>query len=195
MKRARLIALASSRCFLCRDRRDARRHDLAALGNEALQQLHVLVVDLRRVLRPRTGRSCAGGRRDGVRLLRHHRHRRQSRRDLRRRRSRRDSTSRRHHRRRQIHRRRRRHHRRRTGADGHHVGPPRSPLIVQLPRLCLPVFQLARTIAAAIGARFDVLPDGLQILRRRRGPIWHRDVRSPASPACRPRGLLPVLRR
>src|SRR4051794_37028600 len=28
---------------------DARRHDLAALGNEALQQLHVLVVDLRRV--------------------------------------------------------------------------------------------------------------------------------------------------
>src|SRR3984957_18956541 len=32
-----------------RDRGDARRHDLATLGDEALQQLHVLVVDLRRV--------------------------------------------------------------------------------------------------------------------------------------------------
>src|ERR1700677_4090752 len=32
-----------------RDGRDARRHDLAALGHEALQQLHVLVVDLGRV--------------------------------------------------------------------------------------------------------------------------------------------------
>src|SRR5271154_6803700 len=32
-----------------RDSRDARRHDLAALGHEALQQLHVLVVDLGRV--------------------------------------------------------------------------------------------------------------------------------------------------
>src|SRR6267154_2367623 len=35
--------------LLGRDRGDAARHDLAALGNEALQQLHVLVVDLRRV--------------------------------------------------------------------------------------------------------------------------------------------------
>src|SRR5690606_23746644 len=38
--------------LLDRNRRDAARHDLAALGNEALEQLHVLVVDLRRV---RTG--------------------------------------------------------------------------------------------------------------------------------------------
>src|SRR3974390_3031607 len=37
---------------------DARRHDLAALGNEALQELHVLVVDLRRI-----------GAREGARLL------------------------------------------------------------------------------------------------------------------------------
>src|SRR5689334_6637280 len=35
--------------LLVRHRRDARRHDLAALGDEALQQLHVLVIDLRRV--------------------------------------------------------------------------------------------------------------------------------------------------
>src|SRR5713226_82929 len=32
-----------------RDRGDAARYDLAALGDEALQQLHVLVVDLGRV--------------------------------------------------------------------------------------------------------------------------------------------------
>src|SRR5690348_5753748 len=32
-----------------RHRRDARRHDLAALRNEALQELHVLVVDARRI--------------------------------------------------------------------------------------------------------------------------------------------------
>ena len=44
------MALASSRCFLARHRGDARRHDLAALGNVALQELHVLVVDLRRVI-------------------------------------------------------------------------------------------------------------------------------------------------
>src|SRR5579885_993599 len=35
--------------LLGRDCSDAARHDLAALGDEALQQLHVLVVDLRRV--------------------------------------------------------------------------------------------------------------------------------------------------
>src|ERR1700760_4910510 len=35
--------------LLRRYRRDAARHDLAALGDEALQQLHILVVDLRRV--------------------------------------------------------------------------------------------------------------------------------------------------
>src|SRR6185312_4807813 len=35
--------------LLGRDRGDAARHDLAALRQEALQQLHVLVVDLRRV--------------------------------------------------------------------------------------------------------------------------------------------------
>src|SRR5262249_8025600 len=36
--------------LLGRNRRDARRHDLAALGNEALQQLRVLVVDRRRII-------------------------------------------------------------------------------------------------------------------------------------------------
>src|SRR5206468_3249620 len=41
---ARKLAL-----LLGRDRRNAARHDLAAFGNVALQQLHVLVVDLRRV--------------------------------------------------------------------------------------------------------------------------------------------------
>src|SRR6266849_962281 len=41
-----------------RDRGDAARHDLAALGDEALQQLHVLVVDLGRV-RPREGARFA----------------------------------------------------------------------------------------------------------------------------------------
>src|SRR3569833_127923 len=35
--------------LLVADRGDAGGHDLAALGDEALQQLHVLVVDLRRV--------------------------------------------------------------------------------------------------------------------------------------------------
>src|ERR1700689_958686 len=35
--------------LLGRYRGDARGHDLAALGNEALQQLHVFVIDLRRV--------------------------------------------------------------------------------------------------------------------------------------------------
>src|SRR4051812_44640754 len=36
--------------LLVADRGDARRHDLAALGNVALQQLDVLVVDLGRVI-------------------------------------------------------------------------------------------------------------------------------------------------
>src|ERR1700761_3377089 len=41
-------------------RRDAGRHDLAALGNEALQQLDVLIVDLRRALaRERAGLAAA----------------------------------------------------------------------------------------------------------------------------------------
>src|SRR5712671_2563328 len=44
LDRLRQLAL-----LLGRDRGDAARHDLAALGDEALQQLHVLVVDLRRV--------------------------------------------------------------------------------------------------------------------------------------------------
>src|SRR5579871_5907793 len=35
--------------LLGRYRGDATRHDLAALGNEALQEAHVLVVDLRRI--------------------------------------------------------------------------------------------------------------------------------------------------
>src|ERR1043165_429236 len=35
--------------FFCRDRSDAAWHDLAALGNVTLQQLHVFVIDLRRV--------------------------------------------------------------------------------------------------------------------------------------------------
>src|SRR3984885_2501187 len=41
LDRLRQFALLASR-----DRGDARRHDLTALGDEALQQLHVLVVDL-----------------------------------------------------------------------------------------------------------------------------------------------------
>src|ERR1700722_12229843 len=36
--------------LLVADRGDARRHDLAALGNEALQELDILVVDLGRVI-------------------------------------------------------------------------------------------------------------------------------------------------
>src|SRR6185312_445058 len=44
--------------LLGRDRGDAARHDLAALGDEALQQLHVLVVDLGRV-RAREGAGFA----------------------------------------------------------------------------------------------------------------------------------------
>ncbi len=36
--------------LLVADRGDAGRNDLAALGNEALQQLHVLIVDLGRVI-------------------------------------------------------------------------------------------------------------------------------------------------
>src|SRR5258708_17190586 len=36
--------------LLVADRGDAGRHDLAALGNEALQQLHILVIDLGRVI-------------------------------------------------------------------------------------------------------------------------------------------------
>src|SRR5690606_17972813 len=35
--------------LLGRDRGDAARHDLAAFGHVALQQLHVLVIDLRRI--------------------------------------------------------------------------------------------------------------------------------------------------
>ena len=48
-----------------RDRGDARGHDLAALGDVARQQARVLIVDLRRVRRRRTGRTCGGGRRGG----------------------------------------------------------------------------------------------------------------------------------
>src|SRR3546814_5480265 len=44
-----LDGLGEDALLLGRHRGDAARHDLAALGNEALQQLHVLVVDLRRV--------------------------------------------------------------------------------------------------------------------------------------------------
>src|SRR5438105_9091560 len=44
LDRPRQLAL-----LLRRDRGDAARHDLAALGDEALQQADVLVVDLRRV--------------------------------------------------------------------------------------------------------------------------------------------------
>src|ERR1700726_879736 len=44
--------------LLGRDGGDAARHDLAAFGNEALQQLDVLVVDLRRA-RPREGAGFA----------------------------------------------------------------------------------------------------------------------------------------
>src|SRR5215211_2658776 len=52
---ARKLAL-----LLGRDRRNAARHDLAALRDVALQQLHVLVVDLRRVrARERAGLAAA----------------------------------------------------------------------------------------------------------------------------------------
>src|SRR5690349_19366344 len=44
--------------FLRRYRGDPARHDLAALGDVALQQLHVLVVDLRRI-RPRKRAALA----------------------------------------------------------------------------------------------------------------------------------------
>src|SRR5690554_3325756 len=44
-----LDRLGEEALLLGRHGGDAARHDLAALGNEALQQLHVLVVDLRRV--------------------------------------------------------------------------------------------------------------------------------------------------
>src|SRR5260370_40728148 len=60
-----------------RDRGYAARHDLAAFGNEALQQPHVLVVDLRGIRagerarfaptkeRPAGGTATAAGRRSG----------------------------------------------------------------------------------------------------------------------------------
>ncbi len=48
---------------------DAARYDFAALGDVTLQELHVLVVDLRARWRRRTDRSCAGERRDGARRL------------------------------------------------------------------------------------------------------------------------------
>jgi hypothetical protein len=47
--RARLIARASS-LLLGADRGDAARDDLASLGDEALEQADVLVIDLRRIL-------------------------------------------------------------------------------------------------------------------------------------------------
>src|ERR1700755_2177908 len=47
--------------LLGRDRGDAARHDLAALRDEALQQAHVLVVDLRRIgAGERAGLAAAG---------------------------------------------------------------------------------------------------------------------------------------
>src|SRR5712664_4109299 len=46
--------------LLGRDRRDAARHDLAALGDVAHQELGILVVDLRRVrTRERAGLAAA----------------------------------------------------------------------------------------------------------------------------------------
>src|SRR5664279_5021352 len=45
-----LDGVGQNALLLVADRGDARRHDLAALGNEALQQLDVLVVDLGRVI-------------------------------------------------------------------------------------------------------------------------------------------------
>ena len=55
------MARASSRCFLDETAVIRRGHDLAALGDVALQQLHVLVVDPRARWRRRTGRTCGGG--------------------------------------------------------------------------------------------------------------------------------------
>src|SRR6185369_15486987 len=45
-----LDGIGQNALLLVADRGDAGRHDLAALGNEALQQLDVLIVDLGRVL-------------------------------------------------------------------------------------------------------------------------------------------------
>jgi hypothetical protein len=50
MWRARLIARASSRCFLAETAVIRDWDDLAALGNESLQQANVLVIDPRSVL-------------------------------------------------------------------------------------------------------------------------------------------------
>src|SRR5580704_5172413 len=45
-----LDGVGQNALLLVADRGDARRHDLAALGNEALQELDVLVVDLGRII-------------------------------------------------------------------------------------------------------------------------------------------------
>src|SRR5438105_877024 len=58
--------------FLGRNRRDAARHDLAALRDVALQKPGVLVVDLRGVgTGERTGLAAAEKRPAGLRLGRH----------------------------------------------------------------------------------------------------------------------------
>jgi hypothetical protein len=44
---------------------DARGHDLAAFGHEALQQAHILVVDDWRILAGEWGRTCGGGKTGG----------------------------------------------------------------------------------------------------------------------------------
>ncbi len=61
---ARLIAWASSRCFLAETAVMRRRHDLAALGNVALQEADILVVDLRRIRAGEGGRTSDDGRTD-----------------------------------------------------------------------------------------------------------------------------------
>ena len=65
MWRARLIALASSRCFLAETAVMRAGDDLAALGDEALEQADVLVVDRRERPCPRRGSSCGGGKMGG----------------------------------------------------------------------------------------------------------------------------------
>src|SRR5687767_14630835 len=67
-KKARTLdRLGELALLLGRHRRDAARHDLAALGHVALQELHILVVDLRRVgAGERTGLAPAEERTPGA---------------------------------------------------------------------------------------------------------------------------------
>src|SRR5690348_14064758 len=66
-----LDGLGEFALLLRRHRGDAARHDLAALGHVTLQQLHVLIVDLRRIgARERAGLATAEERPTGATALR-----------------------------------------------------------------------------------------------------------------------------